>query len=70
MHLKGANSMAVSGFSYRKALVGTGWAVSLLLHVCMVGLRKQSSCLVGPPFPALSIFRSMDGWLLTESADY
>jgi len=40
-----ANSMAISG---RKALVGTGWAVSLLL--CMIGVRKQSFFLVEHPF--------------------
>ena len=44
MHPKGANSMAASGLDCRKALVGTGWAISLL---CMNGLRKQTSGLVG-----------------------
>ena len=33
VHPKGANSMAASGLGCRKALVGTGWAISLLL--CM-----------------------------------
>ena len=41
VHPKGANSMAVSGLGFREALVGTGWAVSLLLS--MIGLRKPSS---------------------------
>ena len=45
MHLKGANSMAASGLGCRKALVGTGCAIS-----CMNRLRKQPSGLVGPPF--------------------
>jgi len=66
VHLKGANSMTVSGFSYRKALVGTGWAIFLLhVHVCMVGLRKQSSCLIGPPFPSLSVFWQ-SGWVVVD----
>ena len=37
MHLKGANRIAASGLDYRKALVGTGWAISL--H-CLNQLRK------------------------------
>ena len=41
-----ANSMAVSELSFEKTLVGTGWAISVLL--CINGLRKQSSHLVGP----------------------
>ena len=41
VHPRGENSIAVSGLGYRKALVGTGWAISLLL--CTNGLRKQSS---------------------------
>ena len=57
MHLKGANSMAASELGCRKALVGTGWANSLLL--CMNGLRKQISGLLGPPFPTLSLFFSV-----------
>ena len=43
--------MAMSGLSFENTLVGTGWAVSVLL--CTDGLRKQSSNLVGPPFPAV-----------------
>jgi len=37
-HLKGANSMAVSGLSIEEALVGTELAISVLLF--MNGLRK------------------------------
>ena len=48
LHTKGVNSMAASGLGCRKALAGTGWALSLLL--CMTGLRKQSSGLVGLHF--------------------
>jgi len=48
VHPKDANGMATSGLGCRKAMVGTGWAISLLL--CMNWLRKQHSGLVGPPF--------------------
>ena len=46
--------MPVSGFGFRKTLVGTRWAVSLLL--CTSRLRKQSSHLVGSPFLAVKLF--------------
>ena len=46
--LKSANSMTASRLGYRKALVGTGWAISLLL--CMNWLSKQSCGLVWPSF--------------------
>ena len=48
VHLQGVISIAVSGLGFRKALVGTGWAVSFLL--CMTGIRKQSSHFVRPLF--------------------
>ena len=41
VHLKGADSMAVSGLSFRNTLVGSGWAISVLL--CPNGLKEQSS---------------------------
>jgi len=41
VHLKGANSMAMSGLSVRKSLVGSGKPFSLVS--CTNGLRKQSS---------------------------
>jgi len=41
--------MAASGRDYRKALVGTGWAISLHLPKC---LRKQFGH-VGSPFMAV-----------------
>jgi len=50
---KGANSMVVPELGCRKALVGTGKAISLL---CANGLRKQSSSLAGPPFLAMRFF--------------
>jgi len=46
--------MAMSGLSFRKPLVDTGWFVSLLL--CMIEVRKQSSHLVGPSFLAWKVF--------------
>jgi len=58
VHLKGADGMDVSGLGFRKALVDTGWVISLL---CTVGLRKQSSHLIRPPFVEL---RSLDRQLL------
>ena len=53
MHLQGVNSMAMSGLVYRKPLVGSRWATSLLL--CMNGLRKQTFHLVGPPLLVLKV---------------
>jgi len=53
VHLKGANNMTMSGLSFRKPLVGTGWFVSLLL--CMIEVRKQSSHLAGPSFLAWKV---------------
>jgi len=38
VHLKGADSMAVSGLNFRNALVGSGWATAVLL--CTNRLRK------------------------------
>ena len=67
----GPGNMAASGLSCRKLLVSTGWAISISLLLCMNGLRKQSSGLVGPPFPAVKIFSRSVGatvgqepWLL------
>jgi len=54
----GPGNMASSGFSCRKPLVCTGWAIALLL--CMNGLRKWSSGHVGPPFLAVKLFRSVE----------
>ena len=49
-----SNSVAASGFGCTKALVGTGWAIFLLLY--MNRLRKQSSGLLGPPFLIMRFF--------------
>jgi len=61
-------NMAASGLSYRKPLVSTGWAISLL---CTNGLRRRSSSHVGPPFLAVKLFSRSVGaaigqepWLL------
>jgi len=64
----GANSMAASGLGSRKALVGTGWAISILL--CMNRLRKQPSGLVGPPFLTITHFPGLHGHSLAESRAY
>ena len=48
MHPKGANSTAVSGLIYRKGLVSTGRAISVLFGIN--GLRSKPSYLVGPQF--------------------
>jgi len=54
VHPNGAKSTAAFGLGYKKALMGTGWAISLLL--CMNQLRKQPSGLVGPPFLTMTLF--------------
>jgi len=48
VHPKGANSMAASGLGCRKPLVGTGWAISLLLYMNM--LRNSLLALWGLHF--------------------
>ena len=50
VHLKGANSMAVSGLSFRNTLVGSGWAISVLQ--CTNGLRNSPLA----SFPAEKLF--------------
>ena len=52
MHLKGADSMAVSGLSFRNALVGSGWATAVLL--CMNWLRKHMGIGAGQVGPVLT----------------
>ena len=47
---KGANSMAMSELACRKALVGTGRAISILFGINK--LRNKPSDLVGPPLVA------------------
>ena len=49
MQPKGADSMAVSGLRFENALVGSEWAIAVLL--CTNGLRKQSSYPARHPFP-------------------
>ena len=68
MHPKGTNIMAESGLSFRKTLVGTGWAISPLL--CTNRLRKQPSWLVGPCFLAVKLFPSLDEQLTAKSSEY
>ena len=49
-HRRGEKSMPVSGLSCRKALVGTGRAIFVLLG--MKWTWNQAVSPVGPPFPA------------------
>jgi len=59
-----ANSMVASGLGCRKALVGTGWAISLLL--CMNWLRQQPS----GPISDKDTFLGLHEQSLAESGDY
>jgi len=73
--LKGTNIMAATWLGCRKALVGTKWAISLLLR--MTGHRKKLSGLMGPPFLTMNNFLlglhrrslavSRDYWVWFES---
>ena len=52
--------------SVRKALVCTGWSISVLFGIN--GLRNKQSHLVGPPFPAFkACFSAAPGWYLPEA---
>ena len=59
--------MAVSGLSYRKALVGTRWPISVVFGI--KGLRKKQSHLVGPPFPTFRFSATQVGIKFTGSLD-
>jgi len=62
VHLKGANSMAMSELTCRKALAGTGRVISVLFGINR--LRNKPSYLVGPPFLAFTAhFSATPGWL-------
>jgi len=53
--------MAMSGLACRKALIGTGRAISALFGIN--GLRNKPSYLVGPPFLAfMACFSATPGW--------
>ena len=61
VHPKGANSMAMSGLTCRKALVGTGRAISVLVGIN--GLRNEPSYFVGSLFLTfIARFSAMPGW--------
>jgi len=64
---KGANSMDLSGLGFRKALVGTGWAVSPFL--CTVG-SENSPPQCRASISSSEVLDSLDRWLLAKSADY
>ena len=57
--------MAACGLGCRKALVGTGWAISPALHES--AYRKQPSGLVGSP---MMLVFGLHGLSLAESCDY
>ena len=60
---KDTNSMAVSGLACRKALVGTGRAISVLFGINGLTCRNEPSYLVGPPFLAFTAHLSATpGW--------
>ena len=46
VYLQGASSIVVSGLSYRRALVGIGWPISILFGVNGLGTSRLT------PFPA------------------
>jgi len=61
VHLKGANSMAVSELISKSDLVGTGMAISVLFGIN--GVRNKRSHFIGPPFPVFkACFSAMAGW--------
>jgi len=60
--------IAIFDHGFKEALVDSFWAVSLLL--CTIRLRKQSFCLVVPPFLPLKVFHSLNRQSLTEGTDY
>ena len=65
--LCGTANMAALVLGCRKALVITGWVISVSLHIVTKGLLKHSSHLVGAPFFALWIVFSLKD-LTTESS--
>ena len=67
-HPKGADSMAISGLSFRNTLVGSQWATAVLL--CMNGLRNCPLTLHGAPFQWEDFFPSLGEWLPAECCDY
>ena len=54
---KDADSMAISGLSFRNTLVGSRWATAVLL--CMNGLRNCPLTLHGAPFQWEDFFPSL-----------
>jgi len=68
VHLKGIDSMTVTGLRFRNALVGSGWVTAVLLS--MNRLRKQSLALHGAHFWRGSLYPSLGKQLLLECCDY
>jgi len=59
VHPKGANSMAVSWLNFKETLVGTGWAIALLLctngnmspyHILVITLHLRAFFIVHANF--------------------
>ena len=63
VHLKGANSMAVSGLVSGSNSVGTGRDISVLFGIN--GVRNKRSHLVGPPFQRLRPIFSYSRLMIT-----
>ena len=58
----GADSVDVSGLSFRKALFGS-------LCGPFFSTYAQCQCLVGAPIPAFKVFHSLDRQLMVETID-
>ena len=56
MHLKGADSMVVSGLRFENAFVGSEWATAVLL--CTNGLRNSPLALHGAREAFISVWAS------------
>ena len=65
---KGADSMAVSGLSFTKILVGSGWATAVIMHE-LVEKTVLLPC-TAPISGREAFFPSLDEQLPAESCDY
>ena len=68
VHPKCANSVVISGLSFRNTFVGAGRAASVLLRTN--GWRKPSVHLVGPPFMAEKLCPHLHELLPAKRYDY
>ena len=58
VHLKVQTAWPCLGSTLKRHWMGH---FSPPIIICMIGLRKLSSHLIGPPFPALKVFCNLDG---------